>query len=57
MTARFSYTTGCSDRCFAVACCAASSAPIHELLDTAGILAVSIFTLCLLVLRITLPIG
>ena len=57
MTAQFSYKTGRSNRCCAVASCAASSAPVRVLLDTADLLVVSIFVLCLLVLRIMLPIG
>ena len=56
MTTRFSSTTSCSNRCFAVgASCASNS--ICRLLDTAELLVVSIFALCLLILRVILPIG
>lgn len=56
MTARFSSATSRSNRCSAAAACSAS-ASIRALLDTAALLVVSIFALCLLVLRIMLPIG
>ena len=56
MTERFSSATSRSNRCFAAAACAASSS-VRDLLDTVELLVVSIFALCLLVLRIMLPIG
>lgn len=56
MTARFSSMTRRANRCFAAASCSAS-ASVCALLDTAVLLVVSIFALCLLVLRIMLPIG
>ena len=56
MTERFSSATSRSNRCFAAASCAAPYS-VRDLLDTAKLLVVSIFVLCLLVLRIMLPIG
>ena len=56
MTARFSSESRCPNRCAAAAACSAS-ASLCALLDTAVLLVVSIFALCLLVLRIMLPIG
>lgn len=55
MTPRFFATTNRSNRCAAAATCSAS-ASLCVLLDTVLVWAVSVFVLCLLVLRIMMPI-